>query len=50
MHLSVSYFSIAIRIYANAGFSIPEMAGGWRNELMRNEVEFMILDGAYVSL
>ena len=24
---------------------IPEMVGGWGNEMMRNQTEFMILDG-----
>lgn len=28
--------------------SLPEMAGGWGNPMMRNEKEFLILDGAYV--
>ncbi|KAH7409578.1 RTA1 like protein-domain-containing protein [Cadophora sp. MPI-SDFR-AT-0126] len=27
-------------------YRIPEMAGGWKNDLMRDEVGFMILDGA----
>jgi hypothetical protein len=26
-------------------YSLPEMAGGWGNALMRNETEFLILDG-----
>jgi hypothetical protein len=26
-------------------FSLPEMAGGWGNPLMRNETEFLLLDG-----
>lgn len=30
--------------------SIPEMAGGWGSELMQRENEFLVLDGAYVSL
>lgn len=33
---------------ANILDRIPEMAGGWGNSLMRNEAEFMILDGASV--
>jgi hypothetical protein len=28
--------------------SLPEMAGGWGNPMMRNEKEFLILDGGYV--
>lgn len=30
--------------------SIPEMAGGWGNPLMQNEMEFLVLDGMYVAL
>ncbi|KAK0110077.1 hypothetical protein ONS95_002733 [Cadophora gregata] len=30
-------------------YRIPEMAGGWKNHLMRDEVGFMILDGAQVD-
>jgi hypothetical protein len=29
--------------------SLPEMAGGWGNKLMRNEMEFLVLDGMYVE-
>lgn len=25
--------------------SLPEMAGGWGNSLMRKETEFLVLDG-----
>lgn len=25
------------------------MAGGWGNELMQNEMEFLVLDGMYVE-
>jgi hypothetical protein len=35
-------------LHTNAFARIPEMAGGWGNPLMQNEVEFMILDGASV--
>ncbi|KAH8586405.1 RTA1 like protein-domain-containing protein [Bisporella sp. PMI_857] len=31
-------------------YRIPEMAGGWGNELMRNEAEFMILDGCMIAV
>lgn len=29
--------------------SIPEMAGGWGSSLMRNEADFMILDGMMIA-
>ena len=29
----------------NLGHRLPEMSGGWGNELMRKENEFLILDG-----
>ncbi|KAH8595311.1 RTA1 like protein-domain-containing protein [Bisporella sp. PMI_857] len=31
-------------------YRIPEMAGGWGSKLMRNEVEFMILDGCMIAI
>ncbi|CVL07535.1 related to RTA1 domain protein [Fusarium mangiferae] len=31
-------------------YRLPEMAGGWGNELMRNEMEFLVLDGLMVAL
>ncbi|KAL3444140.1 RTA1 like protein-domain-containing protein [Aspergillus insuetus] len=31
-------------------YRLPEMAGGWGNPLMQNEVEFLILDGMMVAL
>lgn len=50
MHLSVSYhypYSLHTQSLTKL-FSLPEMLGGWGNPLMRNETEFMILDGTYV--
>ncbi|KAH9224936.1 RTA1 like protein-domain-containing protein [Leptodontidium sp. 2 PMI_412] len=41
----IAFIAILIRCI----YRILEMAGGWKNPLMRNEVEFMILDGAYVE-
>lgn len=57
---TVAYFSVLVRcIYrwvrvcltwcclcSQILFSLPEMAGGWESSLMRNEREFMVLDGA----
>ncbi|KAL3455680.1 RTA1 like protein-domain-containing protein [Aspergillus heterothallicus] len=31
-------------------YRLPEMAGGWGNPLMQNEVEFLILDGMMIAL
>ncbi|KAH8654035.1 RTA1 like protein-domain-containing protein [Tricladium varicosporioides] len=39
-----------VTIFVRCIYRIPEMAGGWGNKLMRNEVEFMILDGAMVAI
>jgi hypothetical protein len=37
----LAYFTVLIRCI----YRLPEMAGGWGNELMRNEREFLLLDG-----
>jgi hypothetical protein len=37
----LSYFTVLIRCI----YRLPEMAGGWGNPLMRNETEFLLLDG-----
>ncbi|KAF1997308.1 RTA1-domain-containing protein [Amniculicola lignicola CBS 123094] len=42
----VAYLGIFIRCV----YRIPELTGGWRNELMRNEVDFIILEGAMIVL
>ncbi|KAF4549867.1 RTA1-like protein 14 [Elsinoe fawcettii] len=31
-------------------YRLPEMAGGWGNPLMRNEKEFLVLDGMMIAL
>ncbi|KAL6711495.1 hypothetical protein ACN47E_004429 [Coniothyrium glycines] len=31
-------------------YRLPEMAGGWGNALMRNETEFLILDGMMIAI
>ncbi|CAG8893401.1 unnamed protein product [Penicillium egyptiacum] len=31
-------------------YRLPKMAGGWGNKLMRNEMEFLVLDGMMVAL
>jgi hypothetical protein len=37
----LAYFTVLIRCI----YRLPEMAGGWGNALMRNEQEFLLLDG-----
>lgn len=39
--VSLAYVTVLIRCI----YRIPEMAGGWGNRLMRNEKEFLLLDG-----
>jgi hypothetical protein len=39
--VSLAYMTVLIRCI----YRIPEMAGGWGNSLMRNEKEFLLLDG-----
>lgn len=34
-----------IAIFIRCVYRIAEMAGGWRNPIMRNEAEFIVLDG-----
>ncbi|EOA88312.1 uncharacterized protein SETTUDRAFT_168669 [Exserohilum turcica Et28A] len=44
-------FAIAlsfITIFARCVYRIPELAFGWRSELMRNELDFIILEGAMI--
>ncbi|CZT24618.1 uncharacterized protein RCC_10343 [Ramularia collo-cygni] len=47
---------VAAEIFAFAAiltrciYRLPEFAGGWGNPLMREETEFLILDGAMVAL
>ncbi|KIX02275.1 uncharacterized protein Z518_08214 [Rhinocladiella mackenziei CBS 650.93] len=46
-------FAIAlafITIFIRCIYRLPEMAGGWGNALMRNETEFLILDGMMVGI
>ncbi|PLB49993.1 RTA1 like protein [Aspergillus steynii IBT 23096] len=42
----VAYVTVLIRCI----YRIPEMAGGWGNELMRNEDEFLVLDGMMIAI
>lgn len=42
----VAYITILIRCI----YRIPELAGGWRNAVMLNEVAFIILDGIMITV
>jgi len=44
--VSLAYLTVLIRCI----YRIPEMAGGWGNRLMRNEKEFLLLDGMMVAI
>ncbi|KAK2865014.1 hypothetical protein FQN49_003997 [Arthroderma sp. PD_2] len=41
-----AYLTILIRCI----YRLPEMAGGWGNPLMRNEKDFLLLDGMMIAL
>jgi hypothetical protein len=40
----VAYFGILIRCI----YRIPELLGGWANDIMRNEPEFIVLEGIMI--
>ena len=42
----VAYITILVR----CGYRIPELTGGWRSELMRNEAEFIALEGVMIVI
>jgi len=44
--MAVAFATIWIRCI----YRLPEMAGGWGNALMRNEDEFLVLDGGMVGI
>ena len=44
--IALAYITILIRFI----YRIPELAGGWGNELMRKEVEFILLDNLMVTI
>lgn len=39
-----------IGILARCVYRIPELTGGWRSELMRNEAEFIALEGVMITI
>lgn len=48
MRFKLFFFSIATAytvIFIRCVYRIAEMAGGWRNSIMQNEAEFIVLDG-----
>jgi len=42
----IAYLGIFVRCV----YRIPELSGGWRTELMRNEAEFIALEGVMITL
>jgi len=42
----IAYLGILIRCI----YRIPELAGGWRSELMRNETDFIVLEGVMIVI
>ncbi|KAA8649597.1 hypothetical protein EYZ11_005962 [Aspergillus tanneri] len=42
----VAYMTVLIRCI----YRIPEMAGGWGNDLMKEEDEFLVLDGMMIAI
>ncbi|OCK73117.1 sphingoid long-chain base transporter RSB1 [Lepidopterella palustris CBS 459.81] len=44
--VTVSYVCILTRCI----YRIPEMSGGWRNPIMQNENEFIVLDGVMITI
>jgi hypothetical protein len=44
MAIVSAYLTILVR----CAYRIPELANGWRSELMRNEVEFIVLEGVMI--
>lgn len=42
----LAYLTVLIRCI----YRLPEMAGGWGNPLMRNETEFLLLDGMMIGI
>jgi hypothetical protein len=37
-------------IFIRCVYRIPELTGGWRSEIMRNEIEFIILEGVMIVI
>ncbi|KAI8931521.1 hypothetical protein NX059_011180 [Plenodomus lindquistii] len=44
--VAIAFISILIRCI----YRIPELTGGWRSELMRNETDFIVLEGVMIAL
>lgn len=39
-----------VTILARCAYRIPELSEGWRSEIMRNEVEFIVLEGVMITI
>lgn len=44
--IGIAFLGIFIRCV----YRIPELTGGWRSELMRNEVDFIVLEGVMIVI
>ena len=44
----VAIFTAYITILVRCAYRIPELSGGWRSELMREEGEFIVLEGVMI--
>ena len=43
-------FTASIAVYVRCIYRIAELAGGWKNKIMQDEISFYILDGAMVAI
>ncbi|EME84187.1 uncharacterized protein MYCFIDRAFT_135704 [Pseudocercospora fijiensis CIRAD86] len=49
-HIMIAGIAFQVATMALCIYRLPEMAGGWGNPLMRNEKEFLILDGTMIAI
>ncbi|RMZ80795.1 hypothetical protein DV737_g2842, partial [Chaetothyriales sp. CBS 132003] len=47
---SVAIATAFLTIYIRCIYRLPEMAGGWGNPLMREQTEFLVLDGMMIAI
>jgi hypothetical protein len=45
-----SIIAAYVCIFVRCVYRIPELTGGWRSELMRNEPEFIVLEGVMIVI
>jgi hypothetical protein len=46
----LGFVAAFVFIFIRCVFRIVEMAGGWRNDIMKNETAFIVLDGCMVCM